>query len=542
MDIQEDTNCNGIKRKNPSPLDSEHLEPTAPCAGDRPPELEVAPKEQPDEAASGVDSQENNKTEDLELMVKSDREIEETVTRINRNLQLMGARLPDGGEKLKANLRRHEIELQRRKNLQLEKVWICAHLDMPILCVGAPRGKRKSTSKFASLLCKKMEEDKDSRTVYEFDKDLSCINSCHGRKMKPNSQVLGKGRSRMGLSSSRSLKTSLVGSKKQIISNDENKDGDSTTSYSEPNSPQDRPSRNLRPRSVISSIVLFQQVRAYRLVDEETLVEKFMKNLDPCMKDVKVYYPSRDDPDSVEVNYDYMACLAPEAYISSIIMNFYIRYLQQPSSPSESSTCHYHFFNTYFYNKLEKLSYKEDSFLKFRKWWKGVNIFEKAYILLPIHESSHWSLVIICLPNKEDELGPILLHLDSLGLHDSTSLFDNIKRFLKEEWSYLRKSETPLDPSITGEMWESLEHKVDQRKVMVPQQKNDYDCGLFVLFYMERFIKEAPLRFGKKDLSMFSKQWFRPQEASNLRAKIYDLLVEEFKKAKQKESTSSPKS
>ena len=36
----------------------------------------------------------------------------------------------------------------------------------------------------------------------------------------------------------------------------------------------------------------------------------------------------------------------------------------------------------------------------------------------------------------------------------------------------------------------------------VPQQKNEYDCGLFVLFYMERFIKQAPERFKKKDLSM----------------------------------------
>lgn len=29
---------------------------------------------------------------------------------------------------------------------------------------------------------------------------------------------------------------------------------------------------------------------------------------------------------------------------------------------------------------------KETSFIKFRRWWKGVNIFEKAYILLPIHQ------------------------------------------------------------------------------------------------------------------------------------------------------------
>jgi Ulp1 family protease len=38
----------------------------------------------------------------------------------------------------------------------------------------------------------------------------------------------------------------------------------------------------------------------------------------------------------------------------------------------------------------------------------------------------------------------------------------------------------------------------------VPQQENDYDCGLFVLYYMQRFIQEMPERLQKKDLPMAS--------------------------------------
>ncbi|RYQ97336.1 hypothetical protein Ahy_B08g093375 [Arachis hypogaea] len=41
--------------------------------------------------------------------------------------------------------------------------------------------------------------------------------------------------------------------------------------------------------------------------------------------------------------------------------------------------------------------------------------------------SLYWSLIIICIPDKGDESGPIKLHLDSLSLHSSRSLFDNIK-------------------------------------------------------------------------------------------------------------------
>lgn len=43
--------------------------------------------------------------------------------------------------------------------------------------------------------------------------------------------------------------------------------------------------------------------------------------------------------------------------------------------------------------------------------------------------SKHWSLVIICIPDKEEESGPIVLHLDSLsGVHSPRSVFQNIKR------------------------------------------------------------------------------------------------------------------
>ena len=38
--------------------------------------------------------------------------------------------------------------------------------------------------------------------------------------------------------------------------------------------------------------------------------------------------------------------------------------------------------------------------------------------------------MIICFPQKEDESGTIILHLDSLGLHSSRSIFDNIKRYV----------------------------------------------------------------------------------------------------------------
>ncbi|KAL6983681.1 Ulp1 peptidase [Sarracenia purpurea var. burkii] len=282
-----------------------------------------------------------------------------------------------------------------------------------------------------------------------------------------------------------------------------------------------------------------QKGKAVVLVDEEDpeLTEsiELADTVDEWMKECKIYYPSSDDPESMEICYSDMECLAPKAYLSSTIMNFYIRYLQRRTSATDRARCDYHFFNTYFYKKLKEAVLKkndqESLFGKFRRWWKGVNIFHKAYILLPIHEQLHWSLVIICIPDKEDESGPIILHLDSLGLHFSKLIFDNIKSFLREEWKHLNCEGAPCDLPIADRIWKNLPRRIEEKTIAVPQQRNDYDCGLFVLFFMERFIEEAPQRLKKKDLAMFGTKWFKPEEASNLRRKIRTLLVEEFQNA-----------
>ncbi|KAH9300691.1 hypothetical protein KI387_012274, partial [Taxus chinensis] len=150
------------------------------------------------------------------------------------------------------------------------------------------------------------------------------------------------------------------------------------------------------------------------------------------MKDTKVYYPARNDPDSVEICYSDMECLDPFSYLSSPIMNFYIRYLRRPESLKPTQRNSYHFFNTYFYSKLDEALCDQrlqdgGSLVKLRRWLKGVNIFEKAYVFLPIYYSLHWSLAIICFPAKEDESAPFVLHLDSLGLHTSCVIFQNIQ-------------------------------------------------------------------------------------------------------------------
>ena len=57
---------------------------------------------------------------------------------------------------------------------------------------------------------------------------------------------------------------------------------------------------------------------------------------------------------------------------------------------------------------------------------QGVDIFSKDFLLIPIHDALHWSLIIVCHPGLEFESGdrkPYILHLDSMeGEHVLTML------------------------------------------------------------------------------------------------------------------------
>ncbi|KAK1420010.1 hypothetical protein QVD17_29509 [Tagetes erecta] len=484
-----------------------------------------------------------------EYQTLTDVQLRNKISNFKDHIKSLGPKCKDNGDKLKATLRRLEAESSRRTNI------IPAHKEQRIKQLSDQTDNnnnnnnnddddRKDTTtttkqdqkafaslKFAAIFSNKI--DQLERTV---GKETPFFNPRQGRKPSRLSKQLSS-RSKQFKCPTTLYKISDTD--KQLIRSATSPLRPFFTDRTPAPDHKDHTLTNLKPKAPSSYHLLDEDIDDI----EDPYVSKnttlCAEKLSDCMKDVQVYYPSRDDRDPVEVVYTDMECLAPEACLSSTIMNFYIRYLQQSSA--ENRTCNYHLFNTYFYNKLQKLNYRGDSFLKFRKWWKGINIFEKAYILFPVHQSAHWSLGIICIPTKVDELGPIVLHLDSLGLHNTSSIFDEIRRFLKEEWSYLRNSEVPLELYIQDEIWENLDHRITNRKVQVPQQRNAYDCGLFVLHYMERFIKEAPERLSEKDLSMFGKKWFLPEEASNLRVRMHNLLVQEFNNAKDKEAILSSK-
>jgi ubiquitin-like-specific protease 1C/D len=128
-----------------------------------------------------------------------------------------------------------------------------------------------------------------------------------------------------------------------------------------------------------------------------------------------------------------------------------------------------HFFSSHFYSALVKEGPKGVS-----RWTekKGVDIFKKKFIFVPVNKSLHWSQCVIVNPGAimqhgewfdagfSDESGfdedapfPLFLFLDSLKAHQKKQVAKNLRAWLNSEWKRLRKSdELTLEPFAPKKM------------------------------------------------------------------------------------------
>nr|CAD1823889.1 unnamed protein product [Ananas comosus var. bracteatus] len=531
-----------------------------------PPEVEVVASGGGGGGASGEDAE--------ELARLSDREIEERIRRLDDLDLSMSRKLRDDGEKLRRSRSKLQDELQRRRVIarDMKEVEACERVTI---------SKNKGSSAWFDVFNSCFQSSSPSRSTRKFESQERAPSTTglgHLGSDKSRSLRIGRRISQLLTKTSSSNLSSKCSAHdfQQSISNVGCNDTDSEHFSRRDKNVASCNKRRKACNPVGSSNSDVQRAQEVVLLDddddvqpiesiEEDIYEKGQSSSQDAAVDLtelactsgrepKIYYPSRNDPEAFELTYSDIKCLDPESYISSPIMNFYIQYLQRSLSHGVKPKGDYHIFNTYFYKKLEEALSRKSlvdagvrkhmganihlfhgdaniHFQKLRRWWKGVNIFQKAYIFLPIHGHMHWSLIIICIPAKEDESGPIILHLDSLGLHPSSPIFNTVKRFLEEEWHHVIKNVTP-DLPISERVWERLPSEIQANKVAVPQQKNEYDCGLFVLYFIERFIREAPERLRTEDLAMFGRSWFKPEMASELRQRIRKLLLEEFESSR----------
>ncbi|XP_053246652.1 sentrin-specific protease 5 isoform X1 [Podarcis raffonei] len=143
-----------------------------------------------------------------------------------------------------------------------------------------------------------------------------------------------------------------------------------------------------------------------------------------------------------------------------------------------------HFFNSFFHRQLVTKGYNG-----VKRWTKKVDLFKKTLLLIPIHLEVHWSLITVNLPNR------IISFYDSQGIHFKFCV-ENIRKYL------LTEAREKNHPDFLQD-WQTAVTKC------IPQQKNDSDCGVFVLQYCKCLALDQPFQFSQEDMPRVRKRIYK---------------------------------
>ncbi|MCI4383554.1 hypothetical protein PGIGA_G00027930 [Pangasianodon gigas] len=143
-----------------------------------------------------------------------------------------------------------------------------------------------------------------------------------------------------------------------------------------------------------------------------------------------------------------------------------------------------HFFNSFFYKQLVAKGYEG-----VKRWTKKVDVFSKRLLLIPLHLEIHWSLITVDVPKQN------INFYDSQGILFKFAV-ENILKYIIAEAK--EKKHAALQKG-----WKMTVNKG------IPQQKNDNDCGVFVLEYCKCLAFKEPLQFTQEDMPKVRKRIYK---------------------------------
>ncbi|XP_021440147.2 sentrin-specific protease 6 [Oncorhynchus mykiss] len=125
-----------------------------------------------------------------------------------------------------------------------------------------------------------------------------------------------------------------------------------------------------------------------------------------------ILYPPHPARGGISVTNEDLHCLNEGEFLNDVIIDFYLKYLVSAMLKEEDAN-RSHMFSSFFYKCLtqteqrktpcyEDLPVKKRRHNRVRTWTRNVDLFQKDFIFVPINESAHWFLAVICFPGLED--------------------------------------------------------------------------------------------------------------------------------------------
>ncbi|KAG1338685.1 ubiquitin-like-specific protease ESD4 [Cocos nucifera] len=193
---------------------------------------------------------------------------------------------------------------------------------------------------------------------------------------------------------------------------------------------------------------------------------------------------------NIEITREILQCLSSGAWLNDEVINVYLELLQERERREPGKFLKCHFFNTFFYKKLNSGRNGYD-FKAVRRWTTqkklGYGLIEYDKIFVPVHKDIHWCLAVINVKNET------LQYLDSLGGMDTVVLRVLATYFMDEVKD---KSDKQIDTTL----WK--QESVDN----LPLQKNGWDCGMFMLKYTDFYSRGLSLSFSQEHMEYFRKR------------------------------------
>ncbi|KAL9410313.1 hypothetical protein AB3S75_044139 [Citrus x aurantiifolia] len=189
----------------------------------------------------------------------------------------------------------------------------------------------------------------------------------------------------------------------------------------------------------------------------------------------------------IDITGKILQCLRPGAWLNDEVINVYLGLLKEREKREPQKFLKCHFFNTFFYNKLA-CGNKGYDFRAVKRWTSakklGYGLIECDKIFVPIHKQIHWCLAVIDRKDRKFQ------YLDSLKGRDKKVLGDLARYFVEEV-----RDKCGKDIDVSD--WEQ-EFVLD-----LPEQANGFDCGMFLLKYVDFYSRGLGLCFDQSHMPYF---------------------------------------